>query len=87
MEILSTIGTIVTIETRIREFISNTKKRNNEKDIENIEEDIRECLNLDDDILDKVDDFISKHAALFKDNEKGVFFFDYRQRKIYSRLF
>ena len=75
MEILSTIGTIVTIETRIREFISNTKKRNNEKDIENIEEDIRECLNLDDDILDKVDDFISKHAALFKDNEKGVFFF------------
>ena len=74
MEILSTIGTIVTIETRIREFISNTKKRNNEKDIENIEEDIRECLNLDDDILDKVDDFISKHAALFKDNEKGVFF-------------
>ena len=37
MEILSTIGTIVTIETRIREFISNTKKRNNEKDIENIE--------------------------------------------------
>ena len=40
MEILSTIGTIVTIETRIREFISNTKKRNNEKDIENIEEDM-----------------------------------------------
>lgn len=87
LDFLSMISTFATIETRIRELILNSKKRSNKKDIKNIELDVRECLKFEDNALGKIDDFISKHAELFKDFERGVIFSDTDKERFIQDFF
>lgn len=66
--ILGTIGTLATIETRIREAICKYNSIENKKRIENIDVDIKftKLQVMDEYLGEKVDEYIAQHANLLK---------------------
>ncbi len=70
-DILSNTGTLATIETRVREEVSNRKSEFYEKKLQNIDVKIKEKMldDLKDSVLEeRLDRYITEHAAKFKAN-------------------
>lgn len=70
-DILSNTGTLATIETRVREEVSNRKSEFYEKELQNIDVKIKEKMldGLKDSVLEeRLDRYITEHAAEFKAN-------------------
>lgn len=97
--IVGTIGSVATIETRIREAINQYKKNNNKKKIEKIDLEIKltKFKKLDEYSEEVIDKFIAEHASFFKninlnrvfsESEKNNFimsFFERNQDMIFYR--
>ncbi len=97
--IIGAIGSVATIETRIREAINQYKKNNNKKKIEKIDLEIKltKLKKLDEYSEEVIDKFITEHVSSFKsinlnrvfsDPEKNNFitsFFEKNQDMIFYR--
>lgn len=92
-DILSSTSTLATIETRVREEVSNRKSEFYEKELQNIDVKIKEKMldDVKDSVLEeRLDRYITEHAAEFKANsifsyeEKQEFVEDFLQQ--YSDL-
>ncbi|URN93089.1 MAG: hypothetical protein NAG76_14720 [Candidatus Pristimantibacillus lignocellulolyticus] len=84
---MSTIGTIATIETRIREAISQYKHKKTVNRIENIDVEIKlnRLKEKNEYLEEKLDEYITKHASSFKNvNLNQVFSADEKEKYVRS---
>lgn len=87
--ILGAVGSLATIETRIREAIHQYNKYANKKKIEKIDLEIKfaELKVMDDYSADHIDEYITKHASSFKGLNLSQVFSDSEKTKFITNFF
>lgn len=87
--ILGAVGSLATIETRIREAINQYNKYVNKKKIEKIDLEIKfaELKVMDDYSADHIDEYITKHASSFKGLNLSQVFSDSEKTKFITNFF
>lgn len=87
--ILGSIGSVVSIETRIREAIQQYKKYSNKRKIERIDLEIKfaKLKDMNEYSAEHIDEYITKHASSFKDINLSQVFSDTEKEKFIENFF